>query len=51
VKVTGELTRGLADIVKMVDRGCTFRTVTVFELVTVCWGEDESFPVSVTVND
>jgi len=25
-------------------------TVNVWELVTVCWGEDESFAVSVTVN-
>jgi len=48
--VTGELTTGLAEKVKLVASGSTVRTVAVFELVAFCWGDDESLAVSVTVN-
>ena len=37
--------------VKLVDSGGGLEIVTVFELVAVCEGEDESVEVSVTVND
>ena len=52
VNVTGEFTIGLAGWnVKPVDGGGGVEIVTVFELVEVCDGEEESVTVSVTVKD
>jgi len=52
VKVTGELTIGLdGRNVKLVDSGGGAMTATVFELVAICDGEDESVAVSMTVYD
>ena len=48
--VTGKLTTELAETVKLVVSGSTLRTVMVFELVAFCWGDEESFAVSATVN-
>ena len=48
--MTSELARGVAGRnVKLVDNGGGGDTVTVFELVAVWGGEDESVAVSVTV--
>ena len=48
--VTGESTRGLVGpYVKLVEGGGGVEVVTVFELVVVCDGEEESVAVSVTV--
>ena len=48
--MTSVLTRGVAGRnVKLVDNGGGGDTVTVFELVAVWDGEDESVAVSVTV--
>jgi len=50
VNATGALTRGVEGRnVKLVDNGGGGDTVTVFELVAVWDGEDESVAVSVTV--
>ena len=52
VNVTGKLMTGPEGRnVKLVDSGGDLEIVTVFELVAVCEGEDESVEVSVTVND
>ena len=52
VNVTGELTVGLAGRnVNVVDNWTGAPMVRVFELDAVCKGEEESFAVSVTVND
>ena len=49
VNVTDELTIGLdGRNVKPVDSGGGAMTATVFELVAVCEGDDESVAVSVT---
>ena len=50
VNVTGEFTVGFVGVdVKLVEGGGGKEVVTVFELVVVCDGEDESVAVSVTV--
>ena len=50
VNVTGEYTAGLIGLdVKLVEGGGGVEVVTVFELVVVCDGEEESVVVSVTV--
>ena len=52
VNVTCMLTSGMVGRkVKLVDNGGVGWTVTVFELVAVWEGEDESVAVSVTVKD
>ncbi len=53
VKVTREFTTGFdgRNVKLVVSGGGVLKTVIVLELVTVCEGEDESFAVSVTVND
>jgi len=49
VKVTGELTMGLAETVKLVVKGCMLSTVRVLELLAVFAGDDESVTVCVTM--
>jgi len=50
VNVTGEFTVGLVGLdVKLVEGGGCVEVVTVFELVAVFVGEEESAAVSVTV--
>ena len=50
VNVTGEFTIGLVGLdAKLVEGGGGVEVVTVFELVVVCDGDDESVAVSVTV--
>ena len=52
VNVTSVFTTGLdGRNVKLVESGGGAVTVTALELVAVCDGDDESFAVSVTVND
>ena len=52
VNVTSEFTLGLAGlVVKLVDGGGGVEVVTVFVLVVVCDGDEESVAVSVTVKD
>jgi hypothetical protein len=50
VNVTGEFTVGFVGLdVKLVEGGGGVEVVTVFELVVVCDGEEESIAISVTV--